>query len=653
MNWGERSHDSLFYKWRWLLGLAFFVLVAYLPVGSFLFALKNDAFIYNFPNKFFFSQALEFGTTPYWNPYLNYGFPLFADPGFAWWQPLTWIFGWIGYTPYTFTIEVLVYIYIAAAGTYWMAKQFKISRPVAFMMSAMFACSGFFVGNLQHINFLTCAAFLPWLIGAWFNLQKQPSLKRALMAAFATYLLCTGGHPAIPIGTLYFMLAIAVMYLVSFRKNTRLKSFVGWNLCYAAITLLLLAPPIASWAQLMPMYGRNETIDQVSAGQLGFTITSYLSFLSPVVTIKNPSFFDTDVSMRNGYFSLIGFVVFAAALLSSQKPIQKIFLVAGLFMLLLSMGGSIKQFLYERLPLLNFIRTNGEFRVFPIICFITISGFSLDQLENDPTLRTRILKILKVISVASIVLAVAFTIVVMLGPPSGLSVFSISKAAFKAFLDKLTFSEAILFSVTGCLVLSTIYFYLLQKDKAIQFLLPLVLFDLIMNTWLLLPVTGVGSKNVAQIAALIQRAPQGFPTPPLEFITNSPPVTKEDELSIGSWSWYDKQIVHQPIEYPSQLRNSQSDLMMGDSSVTDKPFAFLKNKQGTLTVKSFSPTQIDFLVHLTAADTLILLQNKYPGWVILIDGERKRSDQSRQNFFSVPLKPASKSIMFRFRPFAD
>src|ERR1700748_2700273 len=93
-----------------LLGL--FLLLAYLPLSSFLFALKNDALINNFPNKYFFSAALHAGHLPIWNPYMNFGLPLYADPGFAFWNPITWLFGLIGYNIHWLTVEVLVYIWL-------------------------------------------------------------------------------------------------------------------------------------------------------------------------------------------------------------------------------------------------------------------------------------------------------------------------------------------------------------------------------------------------------------------------------------------------------------------------------------------------------------------------------------------------------------
>jgi hypothetical protein len=134
-------------KFKFPFLLLIVCLIAYLPLSSFLFALKNDAFAYNFPNKYFFSEVLRNGYLPTWNPYLNYGFPLYADPGFAWWNPITWLFGLIGYNVYTFSIEVLMYIYIAGLGMYWLGKKLNVSPLTSFIIGCMFMCSGFLLAT--------------------------------------------------------------------------------------------------------------------------------------------------------------------------------------------------------------------------------------------------------------------------------------------------------------------------------------------------------------------------------------------------------------------------------------------------------------------------------------------------------------------------
>ena len=63
--------------------LLLILIVAYLPVSTFYFGMKNDAFSDNFPNKFFLTEAIRSGHLPLWNPYINFGFPVYADLGFA------------------------------------------------------------------------------------------------------------------------------------------------------------------------------------------------------------------------------------------------------------------------------------------------------------------------------------------------------------------------------------------------------------------------------------------------------------------------------------------------------------------------------------------------------------------------------------------
>src|SRR5688572_181686 len=84
------------------------LVIAYLPVTSFLYFIKNDAFNGYFPPRFFMSESLQAGYLPLWNPYINYGIPQYADMSGGFWNPLTWIIAvTTGYNAYIFTIEIL------------------------------------------------------------------------------------------------------------------------------------------------------------------------------------------------------------------------------------------------------------------------------------------------------------------------------------------------------------------------------------------------------------------------------------------------------------------------------------------------------------------------------------------------------------------
>jgi len=634
-------------KWHPVVLLTLFVIIAYLPLSSFLFAIKNDAFIYNYPNKHFFSEALHNGYMPYWNPYLNYGFPLFADPGFAWWHPLTWVFGLIGYNPFTFTLEVLVYILIAALGMYKLGRGFSLNRQSAFVIGGLFASSGFFIGNLQHINFLTCAAFLPWVVLYWWKLQQTPSLKHVLSAAFATYLLCTAGHPAIPIGSLYFMILLTATYFFLHRKEIKLGTFIIYNILYLAATAIMCLPVILSYAQLMPYYVRNEAVSHLTTDNLGFTPASYLSFLSPVTTIKGSEFFHTDVSMRNGYFSLFGLIALLYILFTRKNKIQKVFLVPSFALLLLSLGGWVKLTLYENLPLLNFIRTNGEFRVFALFGFIVCVGFLLHDLLANQRGHSAIKKLTGGVIVVLGVGLVLCAALLFKTSNTGNSAIQFN-SGLKGLIDSITLPQSLLLGLLIGLSIAVIYYIILQK-KAGRFLPYFILADVIINAWLLLPITGVGQKNVAYIAGIINQAPKGFPVPPLTVKETTKPIALEDEQRVGDWNWYNKQIVHEPIEYPSILRHTQDFYNDTLNNLRNKPFLFLKNGAGTLSVLHFSPGDTKANVILQKPDTVIFLQNSYPGWHITVNGQN-RPIATEGPFLATALPRGTFQINFRFSP---
>jgi hypothetical protein len=105
--------------------------------------MKNDAFSDNFPNKFFLSEAIHSGMLPLWNPYMNFGFPVYADPGFAFWNPITWVFALIGYSAYTLTVEVLCYIYIAGICMFALCRYLKLNAGIAWRLQQCTCVPGF------------------------------------------------------------------------------------------------------------------------------------------------------------------------------------------------------------------------------------------------------------------------------------------------------------------------------------------------------------------------------------------------------------------------------------------------------------------------------------------------------------------------------
>ncbi len=170
------------------LFLIIVLVLSFLPVASFLFFLKNDAFNGYFPSRFFISESLRSEHFPWWNPYINYGLPQYGDMNSGFWSPVTWLVALSsGYNAYSFTIELLFYLLVAGSGMFTLCKGFRFSGTVAAITGIAFMCSGYMVGHLQHFNWISGASFLPWCLWSFCTLQKRRSPKNIIRTALFFY----------------------------------------------------------------------------------------------------------------------------------------------------------------------------------------------------------------------------------------------------------------------------------------------------------------------------------------------------------------------------------------------------------------------------------------------------------------------------------
>ena len=225
--------------------ILFFILVlfvAYLPVSSFLFYLKNDAFTGYFPPKFFMSESIHAGYLPLWNPYINFGIPQYGDMSSGYWSPVTWLIAsTIGYNAYTFTVEVLLYILIGGIGMYKLTGIFKMNKHVQVIAAVAYMCCGYNTGHLQHFNWLSGAAFLPWCFWSYHLLLNNPGFKNIIRAVLIFYLLVSSAHPGITISAFYFFLAYKLFFLFSKNEEQtitqKLKKTVGSHFIFLVFFL--------------------------------------------------------------------------------------------------------------------------------------------------------------------------------------------------------------------------------------------------------------------------------------------------------------------------------------------------------------------------------------------------------------------------------
>jgi len=644
------------------------VLIAFLPISSSLFFIKNDAFVGYFPPKFFMSESIHAGYLPLWNPYINFGFPQYGDMSGGYWSPITWLIAsTVGYNAYTFTIEILCYILIGGIGMYQLTSAWQLDKKVRLIAGITFMCCGYNVGHLQHFNWLSGTAFVPWCFWGYLLLLNHFSLRNILLSVLFFYLLVASAHPGISIGAFYFFCSVFIFHLLKKDPTISLKNRIK-ELCIShailgLLFLLLSAGMIIGYLDILPYFVRGEKISLADSLLYPANIKTWISTLLPFATVKNDAFYNTDPSMRNSYFSLTLLLFLLLACVNKKNNWQKYLLVTGILFALLSAGGIFKSFAYKFIPLIGYIRLNGEFRIFTLLCFIIVAAIELNNFinkKNTFTGKTKwIYYIIEILLLACIISGLYNSINSKNSLLYGLSnIFQQDTIALKlkTLIDEVSFYDTLWIQGSIQLLILWVIKHCLKFGN-FNLLKQVVVADIIIASLLNIPFTGVGKASVAQVQSILNQSPKGIPSPASQPIKNIDTISTEEKLMIGDWSMYSKQIgVKSEVSYPITLKNMsayfENNEQHPDSNFLQYPFVFMNDakKNSSISIENFSPNKIVLNVTKESLSQLILQQNYYPHWFYYTDKEKRKVEKAGINFMGASISKGSHTITFSFEP---
>ncbi len=592
----------------------------------------------------------------------------------AYWNPITWIIALTtGYNAYTLTAELLLYVLFGGVGMFKLSEHFATNKYIRLTASFSYLCNGFVIGHLQHLNWISCSAFLPWCIWGVLHLHNNSSLRNILLTAFAFYLLIASSHPGMIIGSLYFFSALLIFILYrkyKEKKTSSLKTVIKNYTLLLALLAILSAGITVAYLDIIPHFTRSSKVDVELSLAENTTLQSWVSILLPFSTVKNDLFFKNDIALRNNYAGLIFLCFFLLSLFSVKTPFQRFFLLLGGAFLLLSLGSVIKLFASNYFPLIGYVRVNGEFRIFAIISFIIVGIISLDgYFKNNSSLSK---KKLRFIGRALLTLCAGTAMLSLVRMFWGESE-NISNIAnngswrdyLKSLVTGLNFNEALLIQSATQILLLVFILRALQKNN----LRKLVFFsalDLILATLLNMPFTGVGKVSVAQINAIHERSPAGIPVPKVMALKLYSSIPDSDSALVGDWTFYNKQIGSpKAVLYPVKITNNLLfyDLLYKDSSISvkDFPFVFLSSTiDGTKfdrfqnlqqeNIVSFSTNEIHLRFNAAHNGYLIFLQNYYPHWYYKKGSVTAEANKAGVCFMAAPVNKGLNDISFTFKP---
>ena len=613
------------------------------------------------------SESLHDGYLPLWNPYINFGFPQYGDMSGGFWSPITWLIAsTIGYTAYSFTLEVFLYLFIGAVGMYKLMAHFDMSKEIRIATAIVFMCCGYHAGHLQHFNWLSGSAFLPCCCVAYLQLVKNPSLKNVLLNVLLFYLFISSAHPGIIIGGIYFFVALALYLFFSnaslFTKSNIVKKILLPQAAFIFLLLMVSLGIIVGYADIIPHFVRGTQNSFVKGLEDYTSMASWQSVLFPLATMKNDAWFVSDLSLRDSYFGLPFLLFFLLSLSRKKSAAQQFFVGVALFFFLLSTVDVVETFASKILPLIGYVRLKGEFRIFSIFSMIIVAAMEADHFFKEA--KRNSVPIQKIL----------WVIMILVGITSAWAIYmSITKSSFfhfrasilnqpsvtdslKILIDNVSFYDC--FWIQG-LVHLPILWAIQHSLKTINLslLLKLVAVDMIVATLLVVPFTGAGKARLHDVNELLKTSPKGIPIPPLQsiYLNDSIPAFKNEW--IGSWSMFSKQIGSiKEVPYPIQLKNRKT--LNEDSSGRNKeayfskPFLFVKgNDSCRLVLQTFSPNQLNVQINeAKIGDELVFQQIFYPHWKAIVNGKPGIIAKEGTSFMRISLEAGKNDVTLSFQP---
>jgi hypothetical protein len=381
---------------RYPLLLALLIVLAIYPFSFFLFIPKWDSIIGYLPYRYFIGEYVSHGHLPLWSPFQRLGYPGYSDLQSGASYPVVWILLLFGkYTITSLMVEVIFTFLIAGLGMYRLSLSFVQCPKTSLLVGLAYALSGFMTGSTQLLVFLIGVAWLPWCIWSFRRWLISGNASHALVAVGFLAMNITGASPAFTIILAYILTAMLLWHVVAGRSDfSRIKTIAWQGLAGLIFLGILLAPYVKSYVDFAPYFNRAGKLPFEAIILNPFTLSTYISFVFPYSVISNSDWFElTDLSLRNGYFGIIGLFGVLLVLLSIRRiqgNSHRVLAACGVFALWLAMGNEtvLYKWMYA-LPGFGYFRHPSFFRAYAILCFLLLAAIGLKSLLNENRLGNR------------------------------------------------------------------------------------------------------------------------------------------------------------------------------------------------------------------------------------------------------------------------
>jgi hypothetical protein len=355
----------------------------------------RDVYNYTFPSARFIHDICRLGFLPYWNPYLNYGQPVLANPNLLFFYPFTLLIVLLPVN-IAFTMHFLVHFALAGIGVYVLARSWGQTYLGAFFAAIVFMLSGPVLSLGDLYNESACAAWIPWALLVTDRALASPRLRLWILLIVIFSFQWLAGEPMTMLAT--FGLCFAYAF---YRRGIWSKLWSQPNFRLLAVFSLVGAGMmLLCAAQFLPA---SDLLSQSRRGLQGLRFRETANWAVNPFSLPGmvvPDFFGSGIGAPTGWLWLmsdsnlpyflsvfLGFVPFFCALAgwALGRDRRRNFLAgAALAFLLLSFGHFTPVFAlaYLLFPPLTVVRYPIKLLVIVTFLVAILAGWGFDALRS-------------------------------------------------------------------------------------------------------------------------------------------------------------------------------------------------------------------------------------------------------------------------------
>jgi hypothetical protein len=466
----------------------FFPIIFYLVLFIIVF---NKIYIldHHFINHDNFAQFYVYFTQRgFWNKYLGFGFPSFAEPQWQTFYPFKYLF------PPTLTgfdYYILHFIMIGAYFTFLVSYEFSRNYLGSLISGIIFSLSGSIAGQISMLSIVSTSVFLPIIFYFCYKFLKENSFFWYVGLIFSNSLAFLSGHPQIHLQILIFIFLYAMFDLfITKDKSEYRNNLLKFGLLFLAIVFSLL---ITSF-QLLPLVEltqnsfRKSKISFVAFTEYEFPLRNLINLIFPYFwggIAENQFFYYVipqqyyHIASHNfhelyRYFGLFGAFSLIVIFFIKDKSFRLFCIFSLVFFFLWTLGSQtiFSQLLYK-LPVINTLR--GPSRHFLEITFIVsiLSSILIAELKSLLKIRT-----FKTISILYLLFLFFLPILYFLIFPE---IFDKYKTLQNIRLFNLSLNNGIIFQYFILIFLLIIFIFFVNYKRLSILILFLVIIDLGIN----------------------------------------------------------------------------------------------------------------------------------------------------------------------------